>query len=193
MHKYKGWKKWILSIACMCIFTGCNPKSGGVLIQKEAGDYTEKSREASKEEEENYANIGIYICGEVRKPGVYELMPGSRVTDAIDAAGGVTGKASLNSINLAEYIEDGQKITIPSKAEEKKKEEQQKATGQGMVNINEADIADFMTLPGIGESKANDIIAYRQEHGDFGTITDIMNVPGIKDGIFNRIKDKIMT
>lgn len=190
---YKGWTKWILVTACLCIFTGCNPKSGGILIQKEAGEYTGKSSETSKEEEENNTSIGIYICGEVKKPGVYELKPGSRVTNAIDAAGGITRKASLNSINLAEYIEDGQKITIPSKAEEKKREEQQKETGQALVNINEAAIADFMTLPGIGESKANDIIAYRQEHGNFGAITDIMNVAGIKEGIFNRIKDKITT
>lgn len=192
---YKVWKKWMFLTVCAGLLAGCSPRSGGVVLQKEREGSAEQSRDDDRDGQEEQGVIGIYICGEVRRPGVYELEAGARVTDAIEAAGGTTGKASLNSINLAEYVEDGQKIEIPSRAEEKKKQQQSQAgsQSQGLVNINQATAAELMTLPGIGESRAGDIVSYRQAHGNFGTVKDIMNVAGIKEGIYNRIKDKITT
>lgn len=190
---YKVWKKWMVLTTCILLFTGCKPKSAGVVIQQEKSSNTKENQQLTEETEEKNLGIGVYVCGQVKKPGVYELEPGARIADAIEHAGGVTKKASLDNINLAAYVEDGEKIKIPSKAEEKRRAEQAAASGQSQVNINVASASDFMTLPGIGESRANDIVAYRQENGDFQDVSEIMNVAGIKEGIYNRIKDKITT
>jgi competence protein ComEA len=190
---YKVWKKWMVFTTCIFLFAGCNPKSAGVVIQQADEKNTTEKQQHIRETEGNNTSIGVYVCGQVKNPGVYELEPGARIADAIDYAGGVTKKASLENVNLAAYVEDGEKIKIPSRAEEKKQAEQAAASGQSQLNINLASASDFMTLPGIGESRANDIVAYRQENGEFQDVSEIMNVAGIKEGIYNRIKDKITT
>ncbi len=188
----KNCKKWILLFALACLCAGCARRSGGVVIEKGSGTDFGRSNPDTTEEPQKDTVIGVYVCGEVKKPGVYELEPGSRVADALAAAGGATGKAAMDSLNLAGYVEDGQKIKIPSRAEEKRAKRQE-AGEPGLLNINEASAQEFMTLSGIGESKAGDIVAYREKHGGFSDISEIMNVAGIKEGIFNRIKDKITT
>lgn len=189
----KVWKKWIVFTTCILFFAGCKPKSQGVVIRQEKDNNTKEEQQVAEVTEEKNLSIGVYVCGQVRKPGVYNLEPGDRIADAINCAGGVTKKASLENVNLAAYVEDGEKIKIPSKAEEKRRAQQTAVTGQNQVNINLASASDFMTLPGIGESRANDIVAYRQNNGDFQDVSEIMNVAGIKEGIYNRIKDKITT
>lgn len=131
----------------------------------------------------------IYICGAVKVPGVYYLSPGSRVCDALDAAGGATDEAQLNVINLADYVCDGQKIYVPCAADTAGGINQD----DGYVNINTAGVSELITLPGIGESRAKDIIAYRTQNGPFASIEDIMKVPGIKEAAFGKIKDMICT
>ncbi len=137
--------------------------------------------------------VVVYICGAVVSPGVYELPPGSRIVDAVDLAGGLCENAEENYVNLAEIPADGQKIFIPTfeEAQDLKQLSQENSASHGKVNINTADKALLCSLPGIGDTRAADIIAYRQKHGGFKAIEDIMQVSGIKEGSFQKIKDLI--
>lgn len=131
--------------------------------------------------------VYVYVCGHVECPGVYPLEVGARICDALELAGGVTEEGKPEALNQAEYVEDGQTIYVPSVDEEVESAEAE----DGLVNINQADKETLMTLPGIGESKADIIIQYREEHGAFESIEELMNIPGIKEGVFNKIKSLI--
>lgn len=158
---------------------------------------------------EEPAVIVVDICGAVRNPGVYELREGDRIRDAVEQARGLTGDADLTAINQAEVLHDGMKIRVYTREETASMPAFQSAsavgteTGQGnalkedlaeegRVNINTADEKALISLSGIGPSRAADIIAYRTEHGPFRTKEEIMNVTGIKDATFNKIKDDIV-
>lgn len=132
------------------------------------------------------AVIYVDVCGEVNRPGVYRLSEQSRVCDAISAAGGFTDEAATASINQARLLSDGEQLVVPSS-----ETAEQTELSDGLVNINTADVSELCTLPGIGEVKAADIVAYRQEHGSFQSIEELMQVPGIKEGLFQTLKDKI--
>ncbi|HAG68653.1 MAG TPA: hypothetical protein DCL38_01610 [Lachnospiraceae bacterium] len=150
-------------------------------------------------EESQVLTVTVYVCGEVKAPGVYELSGGARIVDALKAAGGFTDKAAVSYLNQAELVSDGQKIYVPSEEELLEGSIVSPAAGAfektegsaGLVNINLADKAKLMTITGVGEAKADKIIAYREQSGSFKAIEDIMNVPGIKEGMFNKIKDQI--
>ena len=163
---------------------------------------TEWNTEQTKETE-----IYVHVCGCVKKPGVYSLHFGARTQEAINAAGGFSEKANQTAWNLAEVLQDGMQIYVPTMEEAEKSQEwihTGERSGQpgsaavsesngstGKININTADVTTLCTLPGIGESRASSIVAYREEHGGFSTIEDIMKVSGIKDAAFGKIKDKI--
>jgi len=139
-------------------------------------------------------NIFIYICGAVNAPGVYELPSGSRVFEAVEAAGGLSAEADTRSLNQAELLTDGEQITVYTVWEVSASG----AAGEpgvneddGLVNINTADVSELMTLPGIGEARAGAIIAYRERHGAFETAQDICNVTGIKEKLYARIENLI--
>jgi competence protein ComEA len=136
----------------------------------------------------------VHICGEVVFPGVYQLSKGSRVFEAVEKAGGFTQQASPEYLNMAQQIEDGMKIVVLSQEEAIAADDQAlKQTGQkgSKINLNTAPKEELMTLRGIGEARAEDIIKYRDSHGAFKKIEDIMNVSGIKDAAFQKIKDDI--
>lgn len=147
--------------------------------------------------------IAVHVCGCVNNPGVYTLCTGARINDAVAAAGGFTPEADVNYLNLAGFLQDGVKVCVPSVDETKDLAGEGAdvvSSGMigigadvddGLVNINTATRDELMTLPGVGESKADAIIKYREENGGFETISQIMNISGIKDGLFNKIKDKI--
>lgn len=156
-------------------------------------------------EEINTTNtIYVYVCGEVVEPGVYECRSDARVYEAIEAAGGMTEDAAEDTINLADYLSDGQMITVFSLEEEMEGAVTESSTGAASqnadsetsaddkVNINTADADTLTTLPGIGSSKAASIIAYREQNNGFSTTEDIMNIEGIKEGVYNKIKDLII-
>lgn len=169
-------------------FVGCTRKEN-VSIGSEEKKVSTTARESSLE-----SSIYVYVCGEVKHPGVYKFSKDERVVAAIKAAGGLTDKASAESINQAEKMKDGQQLTIPSKKQVTKKERSDATAVQsssGKININTASVQELMTLTGIGEAKASDIISYREEHGPFSETSDIMKIQGIKEGIYNKIKDKI--
>lgn len=169
--------------------------------------------DASSEEEKT---LVVHICGAVSAPGVYELPAGSRIIDAVEAGGGFLPEAEEACCNLAEEIVDGCQIYIMTKSESCADGQTEKKAGiqtspdsdmqttdrnvrsnsapaleNGLVNLNTADIAALTTLPGIGESRAKVIISYREQHGAFAQIEDIMKISGIKQAAFSKIKDKI--
>lgn len=145
-------------------------------------------------------NIVVYVCGAVRHTGVYELPVGSRVFEAIEAAGGLTDEADERAVNQAEFLTDGQQVTAPYEGEADETAapgysagDFAGSTGGGgsLININTAGREELMRLSGIGEVRASDIIAYREANGPFGAIEDIMKVSGIKTSTFEKIRDSI--
>ena len=143
--------------------------------------------------QEEAAVICVYVCGAVRKSGVYTLDAGARVCDAVAAAGGLTEEADETAVNQAKKLDDGEQVTIPAKAETGGESGVSAGAGNaaGRVNINTADRDALMTLSGIGEVKAADIIAYREAHGRFQKKEDIMQVPGIKKSLYAKIEEQI--
>lgn len=169
------------------------------------GTLNEKETEEQKKtkDEKHAANqtdtlIYIYVCGAVENPGVYEMEADARVYEAIEKAGGMTDKAAKHSCNQAEKLTDGQQIYIPTLEEADAPGGSAnlsggsiQGTGAAKVNLNKATAEELMSLPGIGQSKANSILAYRQEHGRFQSIEELKNISGIKEGVFEKIKDQI--
>lgn len=144
--------------------------------------------------------IYAHICGAIENPGVYKLEMGARIVDFIQACGGLTADGDGNYINQAEAVVDGQRIYIPTKAELEALAIDDYIAGDWVdadseaelaVNINKASEKDLMELPGIGEAKAKSIIKYRETQGKFDKVEDLMNIPGIKEGLFNQISTRI--
>lgn len=158
------------------------------------------------------SQVVVYICGAVKHPGVYKFTAGSRINDAINAASGFKKGAARTAINQARVLEDGEQITIPTLKQVKRKQLSKITDGDNfqdkttdnentdsseresqntLININTASAGELTSLSGIGQSRADAIIEYRQSNGKFQSIEDIMKIPGIKQGIFNKIKNKI--
>ena len=173
--------------------------------------------EAVSDKEMQQAMIYVDVCGAVANPGVFQLAAGSRVFQAIEAAGGYLPEAALTCVNRAGVLTDGQQLYILTQEEMERQGldpaemagasdgqmNGSAGTGQntGMtaqvqqdnrININTADEAQLTTLTGIGATRAQAIIAHREENGPFAAIEDIMNVQGIKEGTFAKIKDEIV-
>lgn len=150
----------------------------------------------------------IHITGSVKNPGIVKLREGSRVEDAIEAAGGLTENADITKVNLAYILEDGIKIRIPSASDEEIGDGEILEDGIGEniiveenktsdtknaqnVNINKAGKEELQTLPGIGASLAERIVEYRNQNGKFASKEDIKNVNGIGESKFENIKEFI--
>lgn len=133
-------------------------------------------------------SVYVYVCGHVVAEGVVECAKDARIYEAIELAGGADEEADLTSLNLAAVVSDGERIYVPAAGESD-------SAGSGsttaLVNINRADEEELMTLPGIGSSRAADIISYRKTNGRFESTEDIMKVSGIKESAYNKIKDYI--
>lgn len=148
------------------------------------------SKELEKEE------IIVHIAGEINKPGIVKQKDGARIMDIIEAAGGLTEKADLSDINLAEVAEDGQKIVIPNQAAVKEESLNMSSpvtttTKETKININKATTQELQQIEGIGPSLANKIIEYRNQNGNFRQIEDLKQVPGIGEAKFGSMQEKI--
>ena len=174
----------------------------GTVTESTAGDGQETAGSSGKE------NTVIYVdvTGAVKAPGVYTLPAGSRVFEAIALAGGAREDASLENLNQAGILQDGQQIRVYTEEEAAQMAQQgslpslpgaEAAAGQkegqeaSKVNINTAGKDELMTLTGIGETRAEAILAYRQETGGFQVPEDLMQVEGIKEKTFEKLKDQI--
>ena len=183
-----------------------------------AGEYTDRNsveeirtvlRETGHEICENVTEaeeILVHVSGCVKEEKIVSLPDGSRVNDAIEAAGGLTKEADLSNINLAYILEDGEKIYIPKKGEEIPENNSSSmlspstsvtssssssSKNTSKVNINKATEAELETIPGIGPSTALKIINYRNENGKFKSIEDVKNISGIGDAKYEKMKNYI--
>ena len=214
-------------ILCGTLFltglTGCKSREAQFLIDGLQEAKAEVDAESSEEKtsgqksKKDTDEIYVDVCGAVANPGVFQLAAGSRVFQAIEAAGGYLPEAVQNCVNRAGVLTDGQQLYILTQEEMERQGldpaemagasdgqmNGSAGTGQntGMtaqvqqdnrININTADEAQLTTLTGIGATRAQAIIAYREENGPFTAIEDIMNVQGIKEGTFAKIKDEIV-
>lgn len=199
----KKLKRLFVLMLLVTVFTACSKETDIYLEETEAESFieTETVQEETETQDaaEKTGTIVVYVCGEVINPGVYELAAGMRIYDAVEAAGGLTKKASRDYWNLAEELTDGQMLCFPTAQEAKERMESAGETqtadsgtsADGKVNINTADITVLQTIPGIGQTRAEAILAYRKENGSFQSIEDIMKVSGIKNGLFEKMKDYI--
>lgn len=166
-----------------------------------ANDIKEEKEKETKDEEEI---VVVHIAGAVKNPGIVKLKEGSRIEDAIEAAGGLTEDANISDVNLAYILDDGTKINIPSINDEYSQEEIVSDDGgtaiaeefsndgsNSLININTATETELETLPGIGPTIANKIVEYRKENGNFNTIEDIKNVSGIGESKYASIEELI--
>lgn len=130
----------------------------------------------------------VHVCGAVNSPGLKKLPEGSRAFDALEMAEGFSEDADPDAVNLAAPLTDGQQLYFPALGEEENRE-----TGveSGKVNLNTADEKELCTLRGIGTSRAQAILKYRGEKGRFDRIEELLQVPGIKESIFEQICDQI--
>ncbi len=164
------------------------------------------------EDEKVEEKIKIHISGAVKQEGIVELESESRVSDAIEKAGGLKDNADLENINLAYRLEDGTKIYIPkledrnnavsntteksmesfNTSDSKQIETTSSTSGDKKININTATQTELELLPGIGKSTAQNIIQYRKENGKFKVVEDIKKVNGIGEGKYEKIKDLIV-
>ncbi|MEG3309716.1 helix-hairpin-helix domain-containing protein [Streptococcus suis] len=151
----------------------------------------ETSTEASKE----LSQLVVDVKGAVAKPGLYTLEEGSRVNDAVDAAGGLTSQADPKSINLAQKLSDEAVVYVASKDENISVVASTAASSamsqegnESKVNLNTATEADLQTISGIGAKRAADIIAYREANGGFKSVDDLNNVSGIGDKTMESIR-----
>lgn len=143
------------------------------------------------------AQLTVHITGAVESPGVYVVAPGSRIQDAVSAAGGFMEDAAQDALNLAKLVSDGQQIYVPKIGEPIPTAQNNSVSpaldGSFPININTAGFDDLQTLPGIGPVKARSIITYRIEHNEFTSIEEIMQVPGIGPTTFESLKNLIST
>lgn len=160
--------------------------------------FRQEEAAAGEAEQTEREIIAVYVCGAVKTPGVYELPANSRAEEAVDLAGGFSEEADPEWLNLARRLQDGEQIKVCTREETDRLKEQGAQTGEDtaggkevLVNLNTADRQELMTLAGIGEAKADAILAYRQEHGGFRAIEEIMEISGIKEAVFLQIKDRI--
>ncbi len=201
-------RKWVLALLVLGLIAGYNGVSGwiesrGTLLPMAH----EKGEESPPEPAVSTASavavepetVTVYVCGAVKKPGVFSLTKGSRVNDALQQAGGFSEKADMVSVNLAEQITDGQQIVIYEKgaaasgiaSEIPKSRSPAKAPAGLPVSINNGSLEALMQLDGIGEKTAQKIMDYRKTQGGFKTLEELKNVPGIGDKKFEQIKNDV--
>lgn len=202
--KYAGLIGMVFSL--VMFMTGCQRKDEAIVLIPSGEDVAEfPSLEAVEQAAESAGSsvtvqepakaepqiIYVYVCGAVQDPGVVEVPEGSRAEEALRLVGGMTAEADPFYVNLAETVTDGQKLYFPTLEEAETLEAEVKATAEGLVNINTAPAEELCALPGIGASRAADIVRYREQNGAFQTKEDIMKVPGIKQNAYDKLCDKI--
>lgn len=185
----------MVAVLLSCIFlsaglAGCKTDRALTLeIWEKGAEGTEgiaRDGEDGKTEEMDQM-ICVHVCGAVTDPGLKELPAGSRAWDALEAAGGFTEEADESYVNLAGFLTDGQKLYFPTREEAKA----QAGETSALIDLNQADEERLCTLPGIGSSRAKAIVKYRKEHGGFQSVEELLSVPGIKEGLYDQIRDLV--
>lgn len=136
-------------------------------------------------------DLVVHVVGAVGRPGLVTLPSGSRVADAIEAAGGASTDAHVAALNLARLLADGEQIVVPREGEEPEAGGPSGVSSEDTVDLNRADAAALQQLPGIGPALAERIVDYRREHGPFGSVDELANVPGIGAKTLARFASKV--
>ncbi len=181
-------------------FTACGKEpefleeSSGSFAEMQGEELSETKLSDSLSNNDTDQMVFVHITGAVCEPGVYELPMGSRLFEAVELAGGFLPEAAEDYCNLAKVIEDGQQYHILTKEEALAAESLQEAgvgeshyTSDGRLDINLASKEELMELPGIGETRADAILAYRTQHGDLENTEELMNISGIKQALYEEI------
>jgi competence protein ComEA len=210
-------KKIFVPLIILFLLSGCTAAGQEVVLsdmskealteQTDSASFMSQETPATDTSEDESATaktLAVYVCGSVVSPGVYELDEGSRIVDALEAAGGFADDADRTYVNLAAVLVDGMKLQITTAEEEAPRDrtegfesydgDMMAASSQGgstLININTATRDELTTLSGIGDATAEKIIRYREDNGGFKKIEDIMKISGIKEKLFSKIKDDI--
>ncbi len=168
-------------------------------VSSETGSEIIAETDATEEPGSESTTICVYVCGAVNEPGVYYLDEDARVYQAVEMAGGAAEDAAVEYLNMAGTLVDGQQVYVPTAEEVSDGSASLPSTDltdasggdDGKININTATAEELCTITGIGQARAEAIIAYREANGYFESIEDICNVSGIKDATFEKIKDQI--
>ena len=200
-------KDWVLLLVSgLLLLSGCSAAlrgipgdsgSGAVFFGNVERDFrTAETAEARQEGtaalETAASRVCVYVCGAVEHPGVYLLPEGARLYQAVEAAGGFVQNADPEALNLAAPVRDGEQVRIRFLGEETDAGNTAQPS-DGRISLNRATREELMRLPGIGEARADAILAYREKHGPFQNPEDIMMVPGIKNSAYEKLKDYIIT
>jgi competence protein ComEA len=168
---------------------------GGYIVLRPAprppGDFHAAVETAADEPSQEAGELTVHVAGAVVHPGVVRLAPGDRVMDAVAAAGGPLPEADLEGLNLAQTVQDGQKITVPRQGEADTPASPGSKGEGGKININTAGLQELEELPGIGPALAERIIAYREKQGGFHSVEELKQVSGIGDKKFEEIRDLV--
>ena len=217
-RKQTAGKALLIGVTAL-LLGGCRADDGFTIHAKEVPLTDAAQTEVSQAEETPEETmpvpaprISVHVCGAVEQAGVYSVPEDARVIDAVEASGGFLEDADTEAVNLAAFLVDGCRLRIPFRSEAEAEDtpaqilsvgvEAVPADGlvvladglsaqDGKVNLNTASAEELCTLNGIGPKRAADIIRYREEHGAFGTIEEIMNVDGIKQSLFAKIRESI--
>ena len=204
MNKIRCLKSALFSALIVVCVSGCG-KETATYIQAETVTFDETESQTQelevKETEEVETLLYVYVCGAIENPGVYTIPKGSRVCDVFALAGGFSKNAATDYWNQARLLTDGEMIYVPTKEEAKDRKpetqssrvlEQSTEQTTGKVNINTASKTQLMTIPGVGETRAQAILSFREANGPFSSIEDVMKVEGIKDGVYAKMKEYIV-
>lgn len=163
---------------------------GALSAETVSQDVLPKAEVQDIPEEKEGAECVVHVCGAVNRPGVYCLPAGSRIHDAVEEAKGLREDAAESSVNQAAFLEDGMQIRIPTleEAQTMTADQTGEDTKDGLVDLNSASVSELMTLPGIGQTRVEAILSYRERNGRFRTIEDIMKVDGIKEASFQKLQ-----
>ncbi len=194
---------WAVVIGCLVLVNaGCGSRPG-LYVEQENSAAADPVRDGTSGEASGSSGnvngngtaaeeIYVQVSGAVVNPGVYKLPLGSRIFEAVELSGGVLETADLSMLNQAQVLSDGQMVYIYAVGEQPSGQEPGAVeSDDGRINLNTATVQELMTLPGIGQSKAESIISWREEHGAFASVEELMNITGIKEGVFSKIKDHI--
>lgn len=187
-----------ISICCL-LFSGCENPNGTITYADNSSasralvSISENTNSEMTDPVSTETEIYLSIQGCVASPGVYLMPRGTRLFELINEAGGVIFPGDTQTLNLARELTDGEQVIIPAERDEGVDPCALALAGNldGLTDINTASASELKNLPGIGDTRAKAIIAYREANGPFKTINDIKNVDGIKDGIFEGLKDLI--
>lgn len=135
--------------------------------------------------------VTIHVAGEVRSPGLVQVGESARVADVVAAAGGSTRRADLSGVNLAAPVRDGEQVVIP-RIDDDSGGDSGAVASDGRVRINVASAGELESLPGVGPVLAGRIAAYRDEHGPFEAVEDLLSVPGIGEGKLATLRDSVL-